>query len=334
MFLAALACHDSENFSPTAPPFQNALIVTAGGATIPADGFSTVVIEAIISPAADASHRILEFTTSEGSFVEAAAATPKAVERTVDVNGKAIVHLKSSQQVGPVSVTVRVKDLPTIAKTVDVAFAPADPSGILKISAERATAPADGFTSTAIFADVGAGVPAGQRTVTFKATRGTFLTTGNGEATATADQSGRARVDLISPQAPVTARVSATVANVTQETSVEFVMAVPTAIAVEPEKLRIKATNDADGSTTLTVTMTRPVGSVSTGLTPRFAAFDANTGAALPFLFRSIERTNADGVAHAVMTAGPTTFRGVARIEVRVDGSAAVGMANVEVIDP
>lgn len=327
------ACYEAGDHSPTSPFFENALTLSVEPSTIPADGFSTARITAQISPAADSANRILEFTTADGSFVDAGT-NPKAAEKTVDATGRASIDLRSSQTPGGTEVRVRVKERPEIARIATVTFTPADPAATLRISTERSSLPADDASTTAVFADLSAAVPQSGRSVTFTTTRGRFLGSGTMSETVVVNSDGRARVDLVAPQVPSTARLTATAFNVTREMSFELTPALPDTIAVEPDKLQIEAGVGNDSSTALQIRLRRAVGRVSLGTIPDLTAVDATTGAPLQLLFRNLQPSTAEGLVTAVLTAGPTAFRGVARIEARVSGSPAVGAANVEIIDP
>lgn len=328
------ACHDSEQFLPTAPEFQNALTVEPESATLPANGVATLAIIASINPAAaPAANRVIEFIATDGVFLEGATPDAKTVERTINVSGDAVAHLRSTQKPGPVQVTVRVKAKPELTKIVSITFTTVDPAGTLALSAERTTGPADDFTSTVITAKIGDGIPVASRTVSFTTTRGRFLQTNLGTASVTADADGNARVDLVGSETG-SARVTATVFNVVADLAFTFVQALPETILVQPSKRQIQQGLDEKASTTVVIRMLRGAGKVTAGTVPLIRVVDAASGAELPFLIGQVTDTNAAGQAQAVITAGPTEFVGTARIEVRVNGSEVVGSETVQVIRP
>ena len=334
LLLVAVACHDSERYLPTSPDFQNALSVSPAEITLPADGFSTVAITATISPSADQANRIIEFITSEGSFVEQRAADkPKEAEKAVDASGNATVHLRSAGTAGSAEVTVRVKAKPELTKRIPVAFTAASASATMTLTAERTTASADDFTATVIIAQLSSSVPQSGRTIEFKTTQGKFLQGGTATATIVADQNGRARVDLVGPQTPATARVTATAFGITEELFIQFILALPDFILVKPAKLSVETGIGDAATTAVTIELYRTNGKVSIGVIPSLRIVDPTTGGELPFLIRNISPSTADGKSQAQITSG-TTRVGTARIEARVEGSPAVGTATIEVVAP
>lgn len=334
LLIVATACHDSERYLPTSPDFQNALAVAPETVSLPADGFSTAAITATINPSADDANRTIEFITTEGSFVEPRAADkPKEAEKAVDASGNATVHLRSATIPGTAEITVRVKAKAAIARRVTVMFTAANASATLTLTAERATAPADDFTSTVVIAQLASTVPQSGRSIEFKTTQGKFLQGGLATATVVADQSGRARVDLVGPQTPATARVTATAFGITQEIFIPFVPALPDLILVKPVKLSVETGFGDAATTAVAIEFYRTSGKVSIGVVPAVRVVDPATGAELPFLIRNVSPSAADGKLQAQITSG-TTRVGSARVEVRVEGSSSVGLAAIEVAAP
>jgi hypothetical protein len=117
--------HKSEDFVPSAPAFQNALQVFAEALSLPADGASTVKIEAQISPDADADKRTVRFHTTGGSWLdpEGTPDNPKTeVERMADTSGRASATLRSAAEVGVALVTVSVVGVEAATVTREIEF--------------------------------------------------------------------------------------------------------------------------------------------------------------------------------------------------------------------
>lgn len=326
-----LGCHDADQYSPTSPDYQQALVLEASPASLPADGFSTSTVTATISPAADQPNRMIVF---ECSCALVDGASP--LERTVGADGRASVRVRADQQPGSVVVRVKVKAIPAVAAEVVIEQTLADPDETIRLSVSQGTALADGASTTAVVAYVSTKIPAANREVSFLATRGTFLQSEGGAKSAkvTPDQSGHARVDFVSDATPGIVRITATAFAVSRETAIELIPAFPESIVVQPDKESIKATSSgADGSVSLSIDMRRTIGNASAGLVPIITVVDPATGAEIPVLLRNVTPTSSSGTAQAVVIAGPVAFRGIARIEVRVAGSTTVGTANIEITD-
>lgn len=329
--LCITGCYEPDDHSPTAPAVRNALVLFVSADSIPADGVSSLVVTAKIDPAATTANRTLVFTTNDGSFVEATGADAKTLERVVDAQGEASATLRSSRNVRPVEITVTVKEVSTVVARTTVSFTEAPAAETLSFVESPASAPADGATRSPVTVAIAASLPSTSREVSFTTSLGTFAQSGNSSHAATAGSDHRARADLISPDAPGQARLTAEVDGVTVQTFVDFVAALPETILVFPAKSRLEATQEAAGSTQVAVTLLRSVGQVSsTVVQPRLVA--ADTRQVLPASFSALQPTRRETTF--TLTVGPIAYRGLADLEVQVPGSSEVGTARIEIIDP
>jgi hypothetical protein len=329
--LAACNYHPRD-YSPTAPGTVNSLVLTASATALPDDGFSVVRITAQIDPAAAPDRRTVVFTTSAGSFLGATANNGQMISLAVDTTGAATVQLQSSRtvQTAAVDASISAGSQILVDKRIFIDFVATGPSALVTVSTSPASAPADGATPVHVIASISPGLPSSQRTVTFTTTLGAFADSQMRTTMATADSGNQATVDLASPTAGQ-ARVTATVAQTSVGTTASFTPALPDSIIVSPDKNAIKAT--VDDSTTVTVTLLRNIGNVTTGTVVSYQVVDAQSRD-LGFLIRSVSPSNAAGVSQAVISAGNTAFRGTATIIARVAGASAVGQANIDVISP
>ncbi len=331
--LAALACNNyhPKEYSPTQPGTVDSLSLSASATAIPADGFSTATITAQIDPAAAPDRRTVVFTTSAGTFVGATDSGGKKVSVAADTLGRASVQLQSQQviQTATVDASVSVGDQVLVDKRISIAFVAVGPNDLLRLSTSPSVGTADGATPVHVFADLSSGLPAGQRTVTFTTTLGTFADSKTATTMVTADSGNRATADLVSPAAGQ-ARITATVANTSATTLVDFSAALPETIVVSPDKPAIKAS--LDDSTTVTATLFRSVGTVTPGTVVTYKVIDPATKADLHFIIRSVTPSNSSQQSQAVVIAGNTTFRGTATIVASV--GSVQGTADIDVIAP
>jgi hypothetical protein len=333
LLLAALAgCN-----SPTEPDAAGSLSLTPAANEIPADGFSRVSLTAEIDPRAAADRRTVVFTTTAGTLVGATEENGRKLSLAVDSAGRAQVELQSERTVRTAVVTASVSagDQTLAVQRAEVRFVAVDAGALVRISTSTASAPADGATPVRVFADIAAGLPSGQRTVTFTTSLGGFGTPAaqTPSTTATADLSNRATADLFGPSDQVgQARVTATVGDTTVQTFVEFFRALPDTIVVSPSKQELTAT--ASDSLTLTVTLLRNVGQVTQGTPVVVRVLNPETGADLNFLINGVAPSGSGGTTQATISAGGTTYRGPATIEVSVPGTSVRGRATIQISDP
>lgn len=288
--LVLVACYGDEN-GITDPP--EGLAVTFSAASIPADGFSTVALTARVDPKTRAADRSITFTTTAGTFVGAAAPGTSLVV-TADVNGLAQAALRSSTTIETANVTVRAGT--SVTRALAISFTPVNPTDVIRISAPHSPVPADGASITQVSADIAPSLPAGQRSVKFTTSIGVF-TNNTAEITVTASSTNRAVADLRASSVPGTARITASVAGVTAETSLTFVPALPEALTLNVSALAMKPTEEI----TVTSTLTRTVGAVTAGRLITYTATDA--AGSVVGLFRNVTVSGATGTATAVFFA-------------------------------
>lgn len=209
----------------------------------------------------------------------------------------------------------------------------------LTLTAEPSSVPADGVSTATITARISPSAAPANRIIEFETDAGEFVgpESNASEVERAVDGTGRATVELRSSGDPGTVVVRARVQakpEIARSATVQFGLALPDSIIVEPDGFQIEAGFGDDSSANLAIRLERSSGKPSPGLVVNLIAVDAATGTPLQLFFRGAEPSSAEGRVSAVVTAGPTEFRGVARIEARVDGSPAVGMANIEIIDP
>lgn len=335
VLLVVAACdqHDPDASMPTSPVFQAALTLTASAASIPADGFSTVLVTAQISPDADADKRTVEFTTSAGTFVGAPTTVPVTKKVEADASGRAEVELRSSNQIETAVVEAKVKDaddndVPGLIKRLMIDFTPADTSTVVRISTAAASGDADGVSTVAVFADVAAGIPSDQRAVTFATSlaNSSFVQ----PMPIAPNSSNRATADLKSTVVG-TARVTATVNGFTAETTIDFGPARPDSVMVtlDPKML----TQGGGGESTVSVTLARLPGrgTVTDNLQMIYSAVAKATGQSLQLSFTDQSLTN-DQAASANVALGGEIFTGTATIRARVEGGSVVGEADLEIL--
>jgi hypothetical protein len=325
---ATLACYDKDESLPTAPEVTGALTLSASAASAPADGFTRIELNAQIDPRADADKRTINFSTTAGTFASNSATT---LVVTADSNGRAQAFLQASTVAQTAIVEASVANAASVVRRLEIQFTSIAPSDLIRAAVSSSSAPADGATVLQVYADVAPGLPANQRTVTFTTSFGTFVATSGATATAVADGSNRATVDLRAPTSLGDARITATVGNAVAQTGVSFTRAYPNSILVNLDKLSVTAS--LSDSTNITTTLLRNVGTVTPNTVVTYSAVDATTGGPLSLIFRNVTPSNTSGQSTATMSPGNTTFRGTATIRARTD-DGTVGTANIEIVDP
>ena len=278
--------HDNQDFLPSAPATQNALTITnVGEISLPADGVSTVRIEAQISPDANVT-RTVRFHTTLGGWLETAAASaklagagraarpggerqaelPQTVDKEADTAGRAAAFLQSTTTEGTavVTVSVIVKDTAgnvtdTLASvTRDVSFVQVTDALELRVDPEQTFA--DGISAITLEAQISADSPAEWNMVTFETSLGTLDSLGaDNEAepqmtTVPTDSDRIARARLTSTT-PGTASVKATIQEFPQATVSRFV----TFSGLNPDSLTLSTSASeipADGASQASVIAT------------------------------------------------------------------------------
>jgi hypothetical protein len=338
--LAGCSNFDQSRYLPASPDVQNALQLTVDKTSIPADGFSIATLTAKISPDASASNRTITFTTTLGTFVGAAGAG-KTIDSVVASDGTTSVQLQSDRSIATATVTATVKGNNTLSKQQTVTFDAVPATDILQVSTTTNPVPADGATLTPITATVAAALPAGQRTVTFTTSLGTFVAdpsapvqgdSARRSIAVDADGSNRAIAYLRSlnteiGQAVVAVKVEST-PSVSANTSIQFVRAAPTRMLVTTNQPSVTASFTS--SVTVTVKLLRDVGTPSVGTIVRFTAVDS-AGVDCSF-FSNITQSDATGTVTASFSPGTAAAPGTAVITATVDGAGVSGTVKIVVV--
>lgn len=306
---------------------------TVGGVTsLPADDVSTLELVVRIS-AADASRgRKIALTTSAGSLRSGAMEEP-AIEVTPDASGAASVLLRSSTVVGPVFVTAQMKDGTMAigaAAQLRLEFVQPDASEIIRFVEAVTSAPADGATASRFTVRISGSLPANQRMVTFRTTAGSFSAGDPPMRTdmAMAGADGLASILLYSPRAVTPARVTAEVVGFEATADLQFTFASTERIFVTIDEFTVKQ----DESAMVEVTLTRSVGTPSTGTVVEPLALDVG---GVPFgVFTGDRRSDAMGKVTLEFRPDGGGTPGRAEIRVTAEGSSAEGVVEFELAPP
>ena len=330
--LALASCHDSGDYSPTAPPSQEALTLSSanGQTSLPADGISRLRLVANIPTDADLDKRTVVFATSAGTLVGGTAGASGSQEVNADITGTAIIELQSSLQVGEAAVTATIKNVAGLTRRLVVRFVSANPNDVIRFVAAPSTAPADGATLSGFRVEVSPSLPLGT-TVTFSAVLGKFAPEGSSSISRTVDGSFRVTADLQSPSTLGSDRIRATAGGVTTEASIDYRRALPQRITVATNGIFQLAPSITSGLT-VTANLARDIGMVTAGTVATFRA-TTSTGTTLGF-FRDVSTTDASGRATATFLAGTTDYRGPLTITVGAEGSSVTGSTQIEIVDP
>lgn len=329
--LFAGRCYNKKDYSPTAPPTADALVLTtaSGQTSLPADGVSKLQIIARISPDADADKRTVLFSTTAGTLVGTANAANQ-IAVPADVTGTASVQLTSAQQVGIAVVTAQVQNVTGLSRQLTVSFTAADPGSVVQFVAAPASAPADGATISSFTVQLSPALPLGAQ-VQFQATAGLFQPENAASVTRTADGSYRVSADLASPTTIGSGRVTATANNISQQTTIDFQRALPNLITVATNGTFELSPSTSSG-VTVKGTFLRNVGTVTLGTVATFRATTPD-GAEIGF-FRDVTTVGGSGVATATFLAGQTDYRGPVTITVGAQGSSVTGTTGITIVDP
>ncbi len=331
--LLLAGCHESDDFSPTAPQLDTILSLTAEDdrTTIPADGISRVRILARIAPNAAADRRTLVFSTSAGTLVGGRANADGTQEVDADLTGLATLELQSALQVGQALVQAKVKAAPQVVRQLAITFAAANPDTVIRFVAAPASAPADGATRSGLSVQISSSLPLGTQ-VAFSTSLGTFGRSGTNSDTVTVDGSFTATTDLVSHTAIGSARVTATAANVSTQEEIHFTRAFPDRITTALSAPTVGAA--AAGTVTITATFLRDVGKVTPGTVAIFTATDAAGAPIGSFSDVTVVGQATPDVATADFLPGATAYRGPVTLTVRADGAATTATTTVTVTDP
>jgi hypothetical protein len=226
----------------------------------------------------------------------------------------------------------------SITILIALAFLPAcyeDPpmnpgEGILRLTVESDSAPADGATLLRVLALIPKEAASDRRTVVFSTSAGTFADGGQGTVAIIALDSV-AETFLRAPRTSGPARVRAQLGTEIREVSVQFDTAYPARIDVEPKTFVLKA--GVSNETTITASLRRNVGQVSPGVEIRFEAVRADNGEPIG-QFGTVPASGVEGTITARYTAGETTYRGLVVIRASTRDGRVVGEGTLTLVNP
>ena len=280
VFAACSRKHDSNDFRPSSPAVQDALRIVLAALSLPADGSSTVRIEAQISPDADADKRIIRFQTTLGTWVDPTTKEDKGVsfDRQADTAGQAAAFLKAAAEAGVAVITVSVvgknsDNVETILATTtgEVTFTQVEGRLSLNLDPLSGTTFADGVSPITVEATISAESPASWNQVNFTTDAGKFSDGSQARMKVSTDSNRVARVQLTSVDV-VSGTVTATIEQFLS-------ISVSELIAFDqrnPDAVRIgTSTNNvpADGATEISV-----FADIAAGIKNRVVTFTTTGG--------------------------------------------------------
>lgn len=240
------ACYDKDDYTLTEPRVAAILsLATANDATsLPADGVSRLTLIARISAEADRDRRTVEFTASAGKLIGGTGSTDLVREVPATADGRATIELQSDAKVQAVSVNARIKGVDGVVVEKVIQFVPVNPDDIIRFTSAPVSAPADGLTISRLAVIVSP--VATSRQVEFKTTLGTFLPSNSTMATVPVLTDNTATISLKSSSTIGFAEVTATLAGVTRQTTIEFTAIMPDNII---QFVSAPTSAEADGAT-------------------------------------------------------------------------------------
>jgi adhesin/invasin len=284
--------------------------VSVSGTSVPADGFSPIVITITLKRLGTPEQRAVKVETSAGTLTTAGQTNSRAVTVTATETGRVVAELQSDIAG---TAHVRVSALDTLYE-FDVTFTALAREDVFDVAVSRTSIEADGFSTATITATLKrpGGTPQ-LRTVKFETSAGMLVAAGQATSravTLTADATGRAVVELQSDKTIGPARVRVTVQDLPYEFIVTFTAVSPANIITVSAA---PSPAPADGATAILVTAT-VAPNVPAGR--RTVAFRTTLGQLLALT------ADADGSNMARASLVSTTA-GVARITATVDGVTA-----------
>lgn len=334
----ALALGGCSSDSPTEPSGDEFITLDTldGSRSLPADGLSTVALVAKIDARGVEKGRAIRFQVDRGTLMAPGETAGQSVDVVPDSSGSAVVIYRSGTTTGPLIVIATVVETSgmTVTETqvstrLALELTGTDGDRVIRFTQAPATAPADGATSLRFVVQAAPEVDGTTEMVTFTTTAGSFTRATAPVVTTTRplDDAGRSSVLLYATNEITEATVTAAVRGHTAETRIRFVRADAEEILVEVSPFRL----EPDGMTTVTARLIRDVGKPTADAVVRFAREDSD-GESFG-TFRNIMRSNADGVATAVLHREKTGVDGRGRVIVTVDGSSAVGTTEIELVE-
>jgi hypothetical protein len=203
---------------------------------------------------------------------------------------------------------------------------------VLSLLLSSSEAPADGASVTNVVARIASQLIAGERTVVFSTTAGSFGAPSTQSASVRADSNDTATAGLVSPRDPGTAVITASVNDVSARGTVTFTTALP-----EEATLGVagtfKVTATFSSKVLLRLQLFRSTGTVSKGVEAVFEVQDVSTGRAFGY-FSAVTPSDATGLITAEFTPGNTTERGEATIRARIPGTNVQSTVRIEIVAP
>jgi hypothetical protein len=332
LVLAVVSCDSYDralySMSPERMETYLAIDTAALADSLPADGFSSTTVRATIPADADTGKRTLVFTTNVGT-IRGGTTVNGAQEVPVDGSGAAEVQLVSAGTPDVARIRVSVKGVASITREASVRFVPVVANDMIAFDAAVDTALADSASLSTFRVRIAAGLPAGKRTVKFTTTGGVFATNQQKTIDVEADQSHMATVRLRSPVERGSAHVTASVNGVTIGRDIQFVQAIAEEILVDAGASSIKP----GAETTVTARLIRDTGVPSLNTAATFTSTKADSANVTVGTFRGFALSNAKGEVTLTWSPGQTTYRGTVVIRVTAEGSSAVGIARIIVVD-
>lgn len=318
-----VACYDADDFEGD-PADLITLQTEDGRASLPADGFSTVTLVAVVAGGNISAKREVQFQVDRGSFFGDSDGDRK-VTLALDQDQRARVELRSDTTVGVAQVTAAVVGHEEIRRTLALEFVAPNPDDVMVVVSAPTSAPADEATRSPFVVRVNAAIAGAA--VAFETTAGTFAN-GTRAISVVADAERQAAAEVISPSAVSSGIVSARISGVTRTMPISFEPALPDLILVVPDALSVGAGKDVR----INGQLRRQIGKVTPGTIPTFGARDAAGNVLGGFL--SIEASNAQGQVAARYLPGSTSYRGPVEVTVGAVGTAVTGTTVIQVIDP
>ncbi len=285
------------------PITPDEVTVNADAGSLIADNHATTIVSATVIDALDnpLAGITVNFTASEGTLSAAtvitnqdgyAATTYTGTARTDDSSAE-IKAVLDGYNIVRDSLAINLRGLN------------------LQVSADPGQLPADGSSTsdiTIILTETTNGNPVSNKAIAFSTDLGTIISEG------LTGETGRASVSLIAGTTPGTATVNVD-AGVTASTTVEFISAAPTTLAISSTSNSIMA--DSDATATITANLTDALGN---GVSDASVNFTTNGGT----LSSSSALTDADGYATVILTSEALSFDYTAEILAVTDGYTAV----------
>ena len=283
--------------------------VAVSSTSVPADGFTPVVITVQLKRLGTTEQRAVRFDTSAGLFNASGQSASRSVTITAGPTGVVVIELRSD---AATTGLVRITALDMVYEFT-VSFTALAQSDVFDVAVSSTSIPADGFSTAVITATLKRAVSAQQRAIKFETSAGTLIGPGQPSGrtvTVNADATGRAVVELQSDKTVGSARVRVTALDLPYEFSVNFTAVSPSSVVTVSAS---PGSGPADSVTPIIVTAT-----VAPGLPAgrRTVAFRTTLGTITPAAI------DADGsnTARASVT---SSVVGTARITATVDGTTA-----------